>query len=463
MNLEYHGAANQSEPMNANYDLIVLGSGNPGMAAAGTVRESGRSVAVIEDRDVGGTCPIRGCVPKKVLVAAAEVLSQIERAAEHHIVVNGTRLDWAALMARKQEFVRGVPEAFARSLSARGIDQFHGAAHFIGPDTVAVGSRNLSAENIVIATGSRPRELPFEGAELAITSEDILRLESLPDSFVFLGGGVIALEFAHVLARAGARVTILEAASRPLLRFDGDVVDALSAESRRNGIEIIAGVRVDAIRRIGDTIDVHYSAASGERRKIMAEHVVNGTGRDPDVTRLDLIAGEIRHSGPRIEVDNRLRSVSNPRVYVAGDALWSSAQLSPVATFEGNTVGRNILGQSIEPDYRVIPATVFSVPALATVGLTEAEAESEGIDHIVKLNDMRTWRSARMHAEPVAISKVLLEKEGGRILGAHLLGHGSSEIIHLFAFAMKHNVTASELAETVYAYPSFASDVKYLI
>ena len=156
--------------------------------------------------------------------------------------------------------------------------------------------------------------------------------------------------------------------------------------------------------------------------------------------------------------------MTNPDVYVAGDVLWSSAQLSPVATYEGRIVGETIVsGKPVEPQYGHIPSSVFTVPALASVGLTEAEATDKGLVFAIKSNDMETWRSSMTHGETVAFSKVLVEDDSGKILGAHMVGHGAEEVIHLFAFAMKHGITDDELASTVYAYPTFASDIKYLV
>ena len=213
--------------MTEAYDAIVLGTGNAGMAAAGALRAAGKSVAMVESWDVGGTCPLRGCVPKKVLVAAAQVLHQIALAPQHHIEVGAPKLDWAALIARERGFVEGVPEAFAKSLEGRGIELIRGRARFTGPDRIAVGARVLEADKILIATGSKPRPLPIPGAEHLITSEDILEMAELPERLVFIGGGVIALEFAHVFARAGTKVTILEALPRLLPRLDPDAVAKL--------------------------------------------------------------------------------------------------------------------------------------------------------------------------------------------------------------------------------------------
>ena len=453
--------------MSRSYDVLVLGAGNAGMGAAGVTRAAGKSVAVVESWDVGGTCPLRGCVPKKVLVAAAQVLHQIDLAPQHHISVGKPALDWAALIARERTFVEGVPEAFTKSLEDRGIDLVRGRARFAAHDRVAVENGGdtieLEAETIVIATGSKPRPLPIPGAEHLITSDDILEMATLPDSLIFIGGGVIALEFSHVYARAGTKVTILEALPRLLPRNDADAVAQLHKEAERIGIDVLTGVEIERIEQAGNELRVVF-AHDGQEKSLSAARVANGTGRVADLDGLDLAAGGVAHDGLRIEVEPWLRSASNPKVHVAGDALWSSAQLSPIATYEGRLVGQNIVdGGARVPEYLHIPANVYTVPALASVGLTEDEARDRDLAFTVKSNDMTGFRSSKTHAETVAFSKVLVEDGAGRILGAHMVGHGAEEVIHLFAFAMKHGITAGELADTVYAYPTFASDMKFMV
>jgi glutathione reductase (NADPH) len=449
--------------MTQSYDVLILGAGNAGMGAAGVTRAAGKSVAVVESWDVGGTCPLRGCVPKKVLVAAAQVMHQIDVAPVHHISVDKWSLDWGRLIAREREFVEGVPEAFAKSLEGRGIELLRGQAKFVGPNRVEIDGQAVEAGKIVIATGSKPRPLAIPGAELMITSNEILELAELPDSLIFIGGGVIALEFSHVFARAGCKVTILEALPRLLPRLEMDAVAKVHRECERIGIEILTGVTVEGVARRGAALEVSFQHQGGTR-SFLADQVANGTGRIPDIEDLDLAAGGIEHDGLRIHADEHLRSRSNPDVYVGGDALWSSAQLSALATYEGRIIGENILhGDTRVPDYGHIPSAVYTVPALASVGLTEEEAREQGFTFAVKTNDMGDWRSSKTHAETVAYSKVLFEEGSERILGAHMVGHGSEEVIHLFAFAMKHGITASQLAETVYAYPTFSSDVKFMV
>lgn len=446
-----------------NYDVVILGTGNAGMGAAGVTRAAGKSVAMIESRDVGGTCPIRGCVPKKVLVAAAQVLHQIDLAPQHHISVGEAKLDWPALVARERTFVDGVPDDFRKSLESRQIELIEGRAKFVGENAIAVNGRTLEAENIVIATGSTPRSLPIKGAGLMITSDDILELATLPERLVFVGGGVIALEFGHVFARAGTAVTILEVMDRLLPRMEADAVAQIHQESERIGIKILTGVTVDEIATAGNALRVNFTH-DGKQQSVEADRVANGAGRVPDVAELDLDAGNIAHDGLSLSVTEELRSTSNAHVWAAGDAVDGTAQLSPVATYEGRIVGNNILnGGGQTPAYGHVPANVYTVPALATIGMTEEEATASGRSFQVKASDMSGWRSSMTHAETVSYAKVLVEDDTNAILGAHIVGHGAEEIIHLFAMAMKYDLGASALSDMVYAYPTFASDIKFMV
>ena len=445
------------------YDVVILGGGNAGMGVTVDTRKAGLSVAMVEYRELGGTCPNRGCTPKKILVAAGHVLDEIERAPAHHISVGKPRLDWAALIDREKKMIAHLPGSFAKQMAERGVEVLHDRATFAGPNTVRVGERAIEAKHIVIATGSKPRRLPIEGAELMTTSDDVLSERERPREVVFVGGGVIAFEFAHLYARAGTKVTILEVLQKFLPSLDQDAVAELKRESERIGITFNAGVKVKAIAKRGQRLAVTFEQ-DGARRTIRADRVVNGAGRIADVDTLNLAAGNVRLSDGRIELDDYMRSKSNPSVYVCGDALWSAPQLSPVATYGGRLVGRNIVeGPVAKPDYGNIPSCVFTVPALASVGLTEAKARESGRAIKVETHDMRDWLLSLSYNEKVAWAKVISEETGGRILGAHMVGHGSEELIHLFAFAMKFGITTSNIRDTVYAFPTNAADVKSMV
>ena len=446
-----------------SFDVVILGGGNAGMGVTVATREAGLKVAMAEPDLLGGTCPNRGCMPKKVLVAAAHALDEVERAKAHHIAVGKPTLDWAALIDREKAMIRGIPGSLADLMNRRGVEVIRQRGRFAGPNAVAVDGEILEAKHIVIATGSKPRRLPFPGAELMITSDDVLSERTLPASVVFVGGGVIALEFSHVYARAGAQVTILEMLPRLLTNMDADAVAQLHGETERIGVAIHTGVEIHRIERVGDRLRVTYEE-DGSERALEADRVVNGAGRTADVDSLDLSAGKVASERERIALDAHLRSTTNAAVYACGDAIATHAQLSPIATYEGRIVGRNIVeGPKHTPDYARIPACVFTVPALASVGLTQAAAEEQGIELRVEVNDMRNWLSGRTYAETAAWAKVLIDKQTDRIIGAHILGHAGEELIHIFALAMKHGITAGEIRDLVGGFPTFSADIKSML
>lgn len=447
--------------MSDKYDIIIIGGGNAGFGVSQIAHPAGKSIAFIESDEFGGTCPNRGCTPKKVLVAAAHAMHEIEIAHTHGIEVGKPKLHWSKLMDRKSNMIDFIPGAMEDTAKGRGT-VYKGKAKFVGPNTVEVNGQMLEAQNIVIATGSITRPLSIPGAEYLITSDDVLSEREQPDDVVFIGGGVIAMEFSHVYARAGTKVTILEMMPQLLPRLDTDAVSAIRTESERIGIDMKTGVEVKQIEQAGGKFSVRF-IHDGHEHTITADRIINGTGRIANVSELELSTANIQHDGIRIEVDDNLRSVSNPSVWVAGDALVTSAQLSPLATYEGRIVGQNIVNNdNKKPDYSIIPSAVYTIPALSAVGLTEAEANNLDVEIEVLTTDMSEWFSARFYAETVAWAKVIIEKESKKVLGAHLVGHHGEELIHLYALAMRHGISADQLGNEMYAYPTFAADIPNL-
>lgn len=445
------------------FDVVIIGGGNVGMAVTAPARRAGLSVAVIEPSLLGGTCSNRGCTPKKVLVAAAHTLDEIAKAGTHKITVGKPKLDWAALIDREKDLIKDLPDRFRQSLDERGVTVIDGQARFVGKNSIAVDDDIIEARHIVVATGSRPRQLPIPGAELMVTSDDVLSDRRQPERVVFVGGGVIAFEFAHVYARAGTNVTVLEAVPRFLGNLEQDGVARIVAESERIGVDLHSSIVVDRIERVGSGYRVFTKSESGEEH-FDADLVVNGAGRVANTDALDLEAGYVAADNGGIQTDNHFRSVSNPVVWAGGDALPGKQQLSPVATLEGGTIGENIAGGSRQkPDYRLIPSAVYTVPALATVGLTEAAARSEGLNVRVEENDMSNWLSARTFGETEAWSKIIVDTDKDLIRGAHIVGHAGEELIHLFAMAMRHAITASEIKQATYAFPTYSADIRSML
>ena len=447
----------------ASYDVVIIGGGNGGMGVTVPTRHAGLKVALLEPAELGGTCSNRGCTPKKVLVAAAHTLDQIAHAGAHHISVGPAKLDWAALIEREKQLIAGIPGSLAAAMEKRGVHLVRAHGHFVTPNAVRAGGQIYEAEHIVIATGSRPRPLAFPGAELMITSDDVLSEREQPRDVVFVGGGVIAFEFAHVYARGGTRVTILQAGGRFLPRHDADAVESILEETRRLGIDARGSIAVKAIAAVGDRLRVSFEE-DGMERTVEADRVVNGAGRIANVEGLDLESGGIAFEHGRMLHDDHLRSTSNHAAWIVGDALPDTPQLSPLATYEGRIVGQNIVdGPKHKPDYAAIPACLYTIPAVASVGLTEEDARDRGLDVHIAVNDMRQWLSGRTFAESVAWAKVISEAGSKRILGAHIVGHGGEELIHVFALAMRHGITTADFGDMVYAFPTFAADMRHMV
>ncbi|HET9625094.1 MAG TPA: NAD(P)/FAD-dependent oxidoreductase [Kofleriaceae bacterium] len=448
--------------MSDAFDLIVVGAGNAGMAATAAGRAAGCTVAVVEEDLLGGTCPNRGCVPKKVLVGVAEVVDHVRRARGHGVTGDAV-IDWAQLQAARHAIVDELPARMARSLDSQHVTLIRGSARFTGRHTLAVGDRTLTARKIVIATGSMPRPIGVPGGDRLATSTDVLALAAVPRTAVFVGAGVVAFELAHVLARAGCqRITLLEAAAQPLPRADADAIAALVAYGETLGITVETGVAVTAIDQ-ADHVTVHYTRA-GVAHRLTAELAVNGAGRIPQLDRLALDRAGITVEHGRVAHAPDLRLRDHPDVAIVGDAAGDLPQLSPLATSLGTLAANNVIHDGHDaPDLRCVPSCLFTIPTLAQVGVTEAEARVRGLPiKVQRTEGMTGWISSRSHHEELAFAKVLIDTDD-HIVGAHLIGHGSDANIHLIALAMRHGIRARELAALDTAYPTAAADLRYLL
>lgn len=445
------------------HDLIVIGTGTAASVTASACREAGWSVVVIDHRPFGGTCALRGCDPKKMLVAAAEVIDGAQRMSEKEVINGDLSIDWPALQRFKRSFTDPVPARSEQNYAAQGIETVHGMARFSGHNSVAVEGRTLTAPHILIATGAEPVKLPIEGFEHLSTSTDFLDLEQLPPRIVLVGGGFVGFEFAHIAARAGAQVTLINRGDQPLSGFDPDLVTLLIERTRALGVDVRLGYTAKAIRKNGASFSVETEGPDGTVH-FEAELAVNSGGRAPALEALDLDAAGIDHAKGRLKLDAHFCSVSNPAVYAAGDAAGGPLPLTPVAALEARVVVSQLLGKPATPvDYANIPSVVFTLPPLARVGLQEAEAREQGLAFSVKHESVPDWYTARRVNESTYAFKVLVEDKTGRILGAHLIGPDAAEVINLFALAMRNGLTADAIRHTTFCYPTAASDIEYML
>jgi glutathione reductase (NADPH) len=380
-----------------------------------------------------------------------------------HGVEGDLCIDWPALMAFKRSFTDPVPRKQEKRYAEQGIDAFHGTARFTGPDSVAVDGRELKARHVLIATGASPVPLGILGEEYVAISDDFLELASLPASIVLIGGGYIAAEFSHLAARAGAKVTVLQRAARMLPHFDPDLVGWLMPSFDRLGIDVQTDAAVTGVEKTADGFLVH-AGSGGQKQAIAADLVVHAAGRAPDLGTLDLAAAGVRVEQGRLVVNEFLQSISNPLIYAAGDAAGSGPPLTPVSSHDAKVVAGNLLdGNQHRPDYRGVPTVAFTVPPIAAVGLSETEARAQGLRMRVKSNNVPQWFTARRLAEPIYGFKTLVDEGTGQILGAHLVGPAADEVINIFALAIRHGLRAEDLKTTMFAYPTGASDVGYML
>ncbi len=432
-----------------------------GLAATRKIASVGMRVAIIDTRPYGGTCALRGCDPKKVLLGAADLVDWHHRMRGQGIT-GKARIDWAELMAFKRTFTEPIPQRLEKELDGLGVATLHGTVRFTNPTTLRVGEEELTAERFLIATGAKPRELGIPGEQLLATSTDFLNLDSLPERIVFVGGGYVSFEFAHIAARAGASVTIAHRGERPLKAFDPDLVQRLVTASEEIGIRVRIGTEITAVERRGD----HLVARAGSGEELEADLVVHGACRVPEIDALDLDAGGIAFDPARgVRVNEYLQSTSNPRVYAAGDSADTAGwPLTPVAVHEGLIATSNLLnGNRKTPDYTGTPSVAFTLPAIARAGLTEEEASAQGLDFEVNTRDTSDWFTSKRTREAHAAYKVLIEKGSGRILGAHLLGMTAGEVIDMFALAIRFGLTARDVKTSVLVHPAAASDIVYMM
>jgi glutathione reductase (NADPH) len=477
------------------FDLIVIGTGTAASTTAHECSSAGWKVAIVDSLSFGGTCALRGCEPKKVLVEAAKVVDSTQRHQNNGVSgYDKVHIKWSELMHFKRTFTEPFPKHREEGYKKAGIVPFHGHARFIGSNAVKVEGEEekdnnniksntvLKGKKILVATGAKPMQLNIPGsANIITTSDKFLEFgeDHLPNRIVFVGGGYISFEFAHIAARAGAKVTILHRGKHPLEHFDPDLVNMLVQRSRDIGIDILLQSTVEKIDKSSDDSSyvLQYSNRSivsdnnnhnqnKATSRIDCDMVVHGAGRIPNVEGLDLAVAGIEHTMQGIRVNEYLQSVSNSSIYAAGDVAASGGlPLTPVATYEGTLAATNLIkGNILKSNYIGLPSVVFTIPPLASVGMQEKEAKEAGLKFRVKHENTASWASSRRVGETCSGFKVLIEEDSNKILGAHILGPHAEEVINIFSMAIRLGLSAKELGDPLlYSYPTNSSDVVYML
>ena len=445
------------------FDVFIIGTGVAGTIIANKSAKAGLKTGIVDNKEYGGTCGLHGCIPKKILVGAVDAVASSKNL-EGKGVMNMPSINWNELIAFKNSFTHTIPEDKEANFKENGIYTYHGNPKFITENRLIIGDDIIEADKIVVATGAIPRELAIPGAEHALSSDDFLEMKDLPPSMLFIGGGYIAFEFAHIAARSGSKVTILDMEATSLPHFDKDIVTHLVDATKKLGIKLVMNTKVSQIKKNERGYTV-IGNNNGKLEEITTDVVFNTSGRVPAIHNLDLDKGNVRYSDKGIEVSYYMQSTTNPKVYAAGDNTATfGLPLTPFATMEGHIVSANILdGNNKQPDYGVRPTAVYTLPTLAMVGITEEQARKDNLDITVNYASVPNWYTAKHLGEKTYAFKVIIDNKTDLILGVHIIGPKAEETINVFAVAMQAKMKAHDLMIIPFTYPSASSDIAKMI
>ena len=434
------------------FDIIIIGAGPGGYETAADAAAHGLTVAIVERDQMGGTCLNRGCIPTKALCRNAEVINLMREAEVWGVKTGEMAFDYAPVFERKEAVVKQLREGVEMLMSAPGITAIKGKATLKDANTVVVNGEEYSAKNIIIATGSAPRGLPIEGADLAMTSDDILAMETLPKSLCIVGGGVIGMEFAAVFSTFGVEVTVIEYCKEILPPFDKDVAKRLKTVLSKRGIKIITSAAVNGISQSEDGYTVSYEL-KGKPQSVTCEKVLMSVGRQPVLPQgLDTIGVNVGRRGIEVD-DNMMTNVQG--VYAIGD-VNGRMMLAHAASAQGQRALHAIMGKADDIKLDIVPSAVFTVPELAMVGLTEEQCAERGLDVTVKKSFFRSNGKAVAMNETDGLIKMIVDNATRLIVGCHICGAHAADLIQEVVTAMNADATVDLLARSIHGHPTLS-------
>ncbi len=437
--------------MTKKYDVAVLGGGPGGYVAAIRLAKLGKKAVLIEKDNVGGTCLNRGCIPTKALLHSAEVYEQALHAADYGVFVEGASYDYTKIAGKKDEVVGKLRGGIEFLLKKAGVDVIKGTGVVEAKGKITVdGKESVEADDIIIATGSKPSKVPIPGidSEGVVDSDGVLAFTQAPESLVIIGGGVIGIEFASLFNALGKKVTVIEMLPKILGNVDDDITQRTHTLLKKQGIDIFTSAKVTKIEK-GGTV---YFEMDGETKSVKAQTCVVAIGRSPVTSEIGLEALGLKMNRGFVEVDERMKT-NVDGIYAIGD-ITGKAQLAHVASEQGLVAAHNIAGQDKRMRYDVIPACIYTRPEIASVGITEAAAKEKGIN--VKTGSFLPAANGKsmIAGEQSGIVKVVTDADTGEILGAHLMCHRATDMIAEVCAAMRAEGTIEELSDTVHPHPT---------
>jgi dihydrolipoamide dehydrogenase len=444
-------------------DVAIIGGGPGGYVAAIKAAHLGLKAVLIEKDKLGGVCLNRGCIPTKALVSTAELLNQLQKAKEFGIQVKEYSFDFPAIMKRKEMIAQRLSSGVGQLMKANQIRVIQGEGNILEPGVVEVinieGKKELiKTENIIIATGSSVMKIPIPGLENegVIDSDGALSLSELPTRMIIIGGGVIGIEFAGIFKAMGVEVTVVEMLPRILLPIDEEISNRLTFILKRQGIKILTNSKVEGIEKTNQNLEVLISNPEGKQR-LETEKVLLAAGRVPDFGNINVQKLGIELEGRAIKVDQKMRT-NIPGIYAVGDVV-GKIMLAHVAFREGIVAVENISGKEVLMDYKVVPNCVFSLPEVASVGLTEEEARKK-YDQIKvsKFPYLANGKALGM-GETEGMVKIIADSDTSELSGLHILGAHASDLIAEGTLALSMEATAEEIVNTIHAHPTLAETI----
>jgi dihydrolipoamide dehydrogenase len=444
------------------YDVVIIGAGPGGYVAAIRAAQLGLRVALVEQERLGGVCLNWGCIPTKALLRNAEVLDLLRRGEEFGFTTTGLRADFGAAVERSHRASQRLVKGVNTLMKKNGVDVLRGRGTLRSPKEVGValtkgGSRNLSAHNIIIATGARPRGLPgvLPDGKRVLTYRQAVALREVPDSVCIIGAGSIAMEFAHIWRTYGAEVTVVEALDRVLPLEDADVSAEIERAFRRRGVRLLTGTRVVATEPTPEGVCV---TITGERQPLQVTRVLVVAGVTPNSDDLGLEQAGIRREEGFIAIDEAMRTTAS-HIYAIGD-VTGKRMLAHVASAQGIVAAETIAGQNPRPlDYGAMPRCTYCQPQVASFGYTAKEAAVEGYAVRTSRFPFSASGKALAYGDRRGFVKIVIDGVSGEILGAHLVGPEVTELIQELVFARRMELTPDEIAHSVHAHPTLSEAV----
>lgn len=442
------------------FDVAIIGAGPGGYVAAIRAAQQGACVCIVERDKVGGTCLNRGCIPTKALFSSANLLKRMRTSQIHGIRVEGLELDFAQTDQRKNEVVAKLVGGVEQLLKANGVDIFHGHASLEGPGKIRIQSEgvigHIRARKVILASGSlaaRPKALPIDGKNV-LTSSEILAIKELPESLLVIGGGYIGCEFAGIFSVFGTRVTIIEQLPTILAQSDRQVVREVEKAFKEQGVDIRTGTSVENL----EVTDGSVTATLSGGETVTAEKVLVAVGRVPNTEGLGLAEAGVKMEKGAVVVDDHMQT-SVDGIYAIGD-VTNIIQLAHVASYQADIAVTNALGGDARADYRVVPSTIFTLPEIGHVGLTEEDCKKRELEVEIGRFSYQASSKALCDGEPQGLVKIVAEKDGGKILGASIVGEEASTLVAEVAVAMRREMSAAELGRVIHSHPTLPEMVK---